>query len=93
MQVADRAEFVVVAGGMVVHDPHRRGKAGRIAAVGPLLEMARELLIGHDERLVDGVDRPEAGQDTIDHRLAGDRQQRLGLVERERVKASGVSGG
>jgi len=44
--------------------------------------MAGEFFVGHDERLVDGVDRPEAGQNMIDHWLAGDRQQRLGLVER-----------
>ena len=93
MQVADRAEFVVVPRGMVVHDPHRRGKTGRVAPPCPRLKMASEFFVGHDERLVDGVDRPEAGQNMIDHWLAGDRQQRLGLVERERVKAGGVSGG
>ena len=43
---------------------------------------ASEFFVGHDERLVDGVDHPEAGQNMIDHWLAGDRQQRLGLVER-----------
>ena len=53
--------------------------------------MVSEFFVGHDERLVDGVDRPEAGQNMVDHRLAGDRQQWLGLVERERVKAGGVS--
>ena len=82
MQVPNRAEFVVVPGGMVVHDPHRRGKTGRVAPAGPRLKMASEFFVGHDERLVDGVDRPEAGQNMIDHWLAGDRQQRLGLVER-----------
>ena len=50
------------------------GKGGGIATPGPRLEMAREFFVGHDERLVDGLYRPEAGQDMIDHRLAGDRQ-------------------
>ena len=93
VQIADRAEFVVITGGVIVHHPHRRGEVGEITTAGPILKMSRELFVGHDERLVDGLYRPEAGQDMIDHRLAGDRQQRLGSIESERVKARGVTGG
>jgi hypothetical protein len=44
--------------------------------------MTGELRIGNDENLVDFVDRHQIVQHMLHHRLAGNRQQRLRLIQR-----------
>ena len=48
---------------------------------GPFLEMAGELGVGHDINAVDLSDGCEVVEDVLDHGLAGDGQERLGLRE------------
>ena len=65
----------------------------RAIIVRPFLEMPGELGVGDDIDAVDAADGREIVEDVFDHRLAGDGQQRLGLRERERIEARGVTGG
>jgi hypothetical protein len=55
--------------------------------------MPGELGVGHDIDAVNLGDGREVVEDVLDHGLAGDGQERLGLRERERIKAGGVTGG
>ena len=61
--------------------------------LGPVGEVGDEFLVGDDEHLAEVLHRGEVIDDVLEHRLARDRQKRLGLVERERVKSGGVAGG
>ena len=92
MDVADGAELVGVVGRAVVDDGEV--ELGLVGAVirGPLLEVAGELGVGDDVNAVNAADGREVVEHVVDHRLAGDRQQRFGLRERERIKAGGVTG-
>ena len=55
--------------------------------------MSGELGVGHDINAVNAADGREVVEDVLDHRLAGDGQQRLGLGEGQRIKAGGITGG
>jgi hypothetical protein len=55
--------------------------------------MAGELGVRHDINAVNAADGREIVEHVLDHRLARDGQERLGLREGERIQARGVSGG
>ena len=59
----------------------------------PFLEMAGEFGVGHDVNPVNAADGREVVEDVLDHRLAGDGQQRLRLVQGERIQPGGIAGG
>ena len=78
---------------MVVDDGEIQLGLGGAIIVRPFLEMIGELGVGHDVDAVNPADGREIIQDVLDHRLARDGQQRLGLREGERIQARGVTGG
>ena len=49
--------------------------------VGPLLKVTGKLLVGHYERLIDRTHWREVIEHVLHHRLAGNGQQRLGLIQ------------
>ena len=55
--------------------------------------MAGEFGVGHDVNPVNAADGREVVEDVFNHRLAGDGQQRLRLVQGKRVQPRGVAGG
>ena len=93
MDVADGAELVGVVGGAVVDDGEIEFGFGGAIMLRPFLEMAGELGVGHDINAVNAADGREVVEHVLDHRLAGDGQQRFGLGEGERIKARGIAGG
>ena len=54
--------------------------------VGPTLEMIDELLVCDNVNLFDLINRHQIVQHVLHHWLTGDRQQRLRLIQRKRVK-------
>ncbi len=92
MQIADGPEFVLLGGGTVVDDGEVEFGFARAILVGPQLELAGELGIGHEDDPGDAADGGEVVEHVIDHRLAGHRQQRLGTREGQRIKTRGVAG-
>ena len=84
--VADRTEAIVVRRRPVVDHGH--------VALGtrPLLEVRSELGIRDDDRLVQ-VHRLQPIEDVVEHRPPPHLEERLGLVERERVEPGGIAGG
>ena len=65
----------------------------RAAAFGPALEVPGELAVGDDVDVVDLLDGREVVEHVLQHRLAGHFEQRLRLVQRQRVKSRGVARG
>jgi hypothetical protein len=55
--------------------------------------MAGELGVRDDINTVNAADGREVVEHVLDHRLARDGQERLGLGEGERIQTRGVSGG
>ncbi len=92
IDVANRAEFICIVGGMIVDDGEIEFGFGGAIVVRPFLEMIRKLGVGHDIDAVNAIDGREIVEDVLDHRFARDRQQWFGLREGERIEARGVSG-
>jgi len=55
--------------------------------------MVSEFCVRHDVYAIKSADGREIIEHMLNHRLARDRQQRLRLRQRKRIKSGGVSGG
>ena len=93
MNVAYGPELVGVVCGTVVDDLEAHPRLPCVVPVGPCLEVGGELVVGHDVDRANAFDGREVVQDPFDYRLAGHVEQRLGLVEGQRIQARGVAGG
>jgi hypothetical protein len=93
MDVPNGAELVGVAGGSVVDDLEIERGLFPAIFFGPFGEMGNELLVGDDEHLVDVFYFGEVVDDVFEHRLARHGQERLGLIEGERITPGGVACG
>ena len=91
--IADGSELVRVVGRVVIDDGDLRPPAERAAAFGPALEVPGELAVGDDVDVVDLLDGREVVEHVFEHRLAGHVEQRLRLVQRQRVEPRGIPGG
>ena len=94
VQVADGPQFVGIVGRSVIdHRKSERVLGGFAVGLRPLRELACELGVAHHEHLVDAPDRGQIIHDIVDHGFARDRQQRLGLSQRQRIQPRGITGG
>src|ERR1051326_2654984 len=92
MHVADRAELVRVVGAAVVDDREAEVQVGTIS-LGPVFKMRVELRVRDDVSLVYAANIRDVVEHVLHHRLARDGQERLRLVERQRIKPRGVTSG
>ena len=90
VDVADRAEAVVLARRAVVVDRDRDGAPG---GLGPSDERSSELRIRDDVDCVDLVDLFDAVEDPVEHRPPADGQERLRDRLRQRVQTRRVARG
>ena len=93
MQIADGAKLVRVVSAAIVDDRETEVEVRMAVAFGPPFEVALKLGIRHDVGMIDIADGRDVVQHVFHHRLAGDGQQRLGLIECQWIKARGVTCG
>ena len=94
VEIANGPELVgLVRRSIVDHREAERVVGGLPVRLGPLRKMPGELRVAHNEHLVDAPDGSQVVHDVIDHGFASDRQQRLGLGERQRIQPRGIAGG
>ena len=82
----------VVAGGTVVNDFELKFRVAFVIILGPGLEIRREFVVGHNVNRFQIGNAREIVDQPFDNWFAADHEQRLRLVQRQRVQASGVSG-
>ncbi len=80
MNVSNGSELVGVAGRTVIHDGERQFRLLFYVFVGPSLKIRCEFVVRHDVNALDIGNRSEIVEDPLDHRLAGDFEERLRLV-------------
>jgi len=90
MRVADCAEPVRFVSALVVDGGKAEVQIGPVIAVGPLLEMARELCVGNDVRVIYSANGRDVVDDVLEHRLPRDRQKRFGLIQCQWIKPRSV---
>src|SRR5581483_100172 len=97
VDVTDRTLLVVVAGRAVVHDLEvelvRVLRALLVVCICPGAEVGREFVVRDDIDAFDVGNGSEVVDDPLDHRLASDLQEGLGLGKSQRIKASGIASG
>jgi hypothetical protein len=93
VHVADRAQLVRIIGGVIIDRSDRQPRVARFVLIRPLFKMAGELLVRDDVDVIDFLDRLQTIKHVLNHRLAGNRQQGLRLIECQRVEPRRVAGG
>ena len=82
VHVADGAEFVRIVSAAVVDDGETKLEIRTAVTRGPLFEMGYKLCVRYDVGVIDGVNGLDVVDYPLQHRLACDRQERLGLIKR-----------
>src|SRR5262249_8431472 len=93
IDVTDRAQFVLVGSGSVINDLEAKFRIRAMVILCPGLEIGGKLRIGDDVNGFNSSDVAKIFDDPFNHRFSGNIEKRLGLLQGEGIKASGVPGG
>ena len=69
------------------------GRSFSLVFIRPALEVFGKLSVRDDIDMLDPLDRRQVIQDVVDHRLARDRKQRLGLRQGQWIKPRRITRG
>jgi len=76
---------------LIVDDSETEVQLRVLVFPGPVFKMADELRVRDDVCVIDGADGGDVVDDVFEHRLAGDCEQRLRLIECQWIKTRGVT--
>ena len=91
INVADGAQLIFIARGAVVDDFESEFRMSGLIAAAPFLEISRKFIVGDHVNRFQIRNTREVVHHPFDDRFATHHDQRFCPVERQRIKACGVS--
>ena len=92
IDVSNCAQLVVITRRTVINNLELKFGMALLIALTPRLEVRREFVVGHDVNRFQIGNAREIVHQPFDDWFAADHKERLGFVQRQRVKAGCVSG-